>query len=181
MSSSTQRRLQGRTSCWVLGGIGCLGLLVIVLVGLYFLARAVQESGLGQVTQIAAEAEQKLKPRLTAIYQGIQQYAQANNGKYPPNLKALVPKYLTEEALTPVVMSDGTEYKFVYRPPKPNDPPDTVILEHEPPVKLVISVLGETAETRVTYQVGKDGKIREKTETVSSSNRRTPQQGTEGR
>ncbi|MFN7016543.1 MAG: hypothetical protein ACK4P5_05145 [Fimbriimonadales bacterium] len=180
MRTSVQKRVQGRTSCWVLGGIGCLGLLVIMGVGFYLLGRAIQESGFGQLAQTAAEAEQKLKPRLTAIYQGIQQYTQANNGKYPPNLKALVPKYLTEDALTPVIMSDGTEYTFVYRPPKPNDPPETIILEHKPPVKLVVSILGETAETRVTYQVGKDGKIREKTEAVSSSDRQSRRGGRAG-
>lgn len=175
MRTSTPKRLQGRTSCWVLGGVGCLGLLVIMAVGFYFLARAVQESGFMQMAQTVAEAEQKLKPRLAAIYQGIQQYAQANNGKYPPNLKALVPKYLTEEALAPVVMNDGTQYEFVYRPPKPNDPPETVILEHKPPVKLVMNV-GESVEIQTTYQVGKDGRIRDKTETVTTSGRQ-PQTG----
>ncbi|MCS6919632.1 MAG: hypothetical protein NZM28_07675 [Fimbriimonadales bacterium] len=180
MRISTQRRLQGRTSCWVLGGIGCLGLLVILAVGFYFLGRAVQESGFGELVRTAAEAEQKLKPRLTTIYQGIQQYAQANNGAYPPSLKALVPRYLSEEAIAPVVMSDGTKYEFVYRPPKPNDPPETVILEHKPPVKLVISVMGETAETHTTYQVGKDGKIRDKTETISSSGQKPRQGGASG-
>ncbi|MCX7924534.1 MAG: hypothetical protein N2554_01840 [Fimbriimonadales bacterium] len=176
MRKSRQRRLQGRTSCWVLGGIGCLGLLIIAMVGVYLLGRAIQETGIMQMAQTAAEAEQKLKPRLAALYRGVQQYVKANNGKYPPNLKALVPKYLTNEALAPAVMNDGTKYEFVYRPPKPNDPPETVILEHKPPVKLVISVRGETAETYITYQVGKDGKIRDKTETVASSARQ-PSQG----
>lgn len=179
MNNCTQRRLQGRASCWILGGLGCLGLIVVAVIGVYLLGRAIEQSGFGKMVQTAAEAEQKLKPRMRAIYEAISRYEQDNNGKYPPNLKSLIPKYLAEEAITPVVLSDGTKYEFVYRPPKPNDPPDTVILEHKPPVKLVFSVAGETAETHTTYQVRKDGKIRDKTETFSTSGRQ-PQQGGNG-
>lgn len=170
MKNST--RLQGRTSCWVLGGLGCLGLLVIAVVGVYLLGRAFERSGILQGAKTAGEAEQKFKPRMRALYEAIRRYEQDNNGKYPPSLKSLVPKYLSEEAISPVVLSDGTKFEFVYRPPKPNDPPDTVILEHKPPVKLVFSIAGATAETQITYQLRKDGKIREKTENVSTAERK---------
>lgn len=180
MKNGIRRRLQGRTSCWILGGLGCLGLIVMAFVGVYLLGRAIQQSGFGQMVKTASEAEQKFKPRLSALYEAIRRYEQDNNGKYPPSLKSLIPKYLTEEAISPVVLSDGTKYEFVYRPPKPNDPPDTVILEHKPPVKLVFSLAGETAETHVTYQVRKDGTIRDKTESVSTSGRQTQQKGAGG-
>lgn len=169
MHRGNRSAVSGRTSCWVLGGIGCLGLIVIMIVGAYMLGRAFQQSGLMQAVQRAAEAQQKLRPRLAAIAQAINQYAHDHNGKYPPHLKALVPKYLPEAALAPVVTSDGTKYEFVYHPPKPDDPPQTVILEHKPPVKIAFSAMGSTAETETTYQVRKDGRIREKVETISSS------------
>ncbi|OYT69885.1 MAG: hypothetical protein CFK48_07145 [Armatimonadetes bacterium CP1_7O] len=178
MKNST--RLHGRTSCWVLGGLGCLGLIIIAAVGVYMLGRAIERSGFGQMMKTASEAEQKFRPRMRALYEAIRRYEQDNNGKYPPNLKSLVPKYLTEEAISPVVLNDGTKYEFVYRPPKPSDPPDTVILEHKPPVKLVFSVSGETAETHITYQLRKDGKIREKTENFSTTERQPPQKGNGG-
>ncbi|MCS7300179.1 MAG: hypothetical protein NZ556_01300 [Fimbriimonadales bacterium] len=172
MNCSNCRRTAGRASCWLLGGIGCLGLMLLLMLGVYWVARSIEQSGLGQAARVAAESEQKLRPRLAAIAKAINEYARDHNGKYPPNLKALVPKYLTNEAIAPVALKDGTKYEFVYRPPKPNDPPDTVILEHKPPVKVVASMLGETVEVQTTYRVGKDGIIRERTETITSAGRR---------
>lgn len=179
MRGCQRNSVAGRTSCWVLGGLGCLGLMVLAVGFVFLMMRGLQQSGVGQAIRTAAESEQRLKPRLAAIAQAIEEYARENNGRYPPSLKALVPKYLPETALAPVVLEDGTKYEFVYRPPKPDDPPDTVMLEHQPPVKVTFSIMGETAETQTTYQVGKDGRIRERVETVSSSGRRlSPQRGT---
>ncbi len=120
--------------------------------------------------------EQKIRPRLASIYDAIQQYAQENNGNYPPNLNALVPKYLTQEALAPIQMSNGTEVKIVYKRPAKDAGEDTVILEHDPPIRIVVTVFGETAETLQTLQVRKDGRITTKQETIANQERgRVPQ------
>ncbi len=158
----------GRTSCWVIGGIGCLGLLIIMAIGMYFLGRAFQ-GVFGGVIQSAQEMESVFEPRYNQVVNAIKQYLQDNNGKYPPNLQALVPKYLQADALQPIVLSDGRQIKFVYKPPKPDDPSDTVVLEHSPPLVMTIEVLGEKVETRFTYQFRKDGSVVQKQEQVTSS------------
>lgn len=166
------RNLQsGRTSCWVIGGLGCLGLLVIMVIGMYFLGRAFQGT-FGEIVKSAQEIESVFEPRYDEVVEAIKQYLQDNNGKYPPNLQALVPKYLQADALQPIVLSDGKQIKFVYKPPKPDDPPDTVVLEHSPPVVMTVEMFGEKVETRITYQLRKDGSIAHKQEQVSSSGER---------
>lgn len=84
---------RGRTSCWVLGGLGCLGLLILAFVGIYLLGRAIQQSFGGAIQQ-SEQMERVVIPRMKSIYQALQRYAADHNGKYPPNLQALVPKYL---------------------------------------------------------------------------------------
>jgi hypothetical protein len=76
----------------VLGGLGCLGLLILAFVGIYLLGRAFQRS-FGESIQQAQQMEMKVEPRLKSLYQAIQRYTADHNGKYPPNLQALVPKY----------------------------------------------------------------------------------------
>ncbi len=161
----------GRTSCWVIGGLGCLGLLVLLVIGMYLLGRAFQQT-FGGVIQMATEIEQVFEPRFQKVTTAIQRYLQDNNGKYPPNLQALVPKYLQAEDLQPIELSDGTKIEFVYKAPKPNDPPSTVVLEHNPPVSIPIEMMGEKVDTRITYQFTKDGRIEQRQEQVTSSGQR---------
>ncbi len=161
----------GRTSCWVIGGIGCLGLLIISVIAGFFLWRAF-EGTFGNIIESAREIESVFEPRYEEVVDAIREYLQDNNGKYPPDLKALVPKYLQADALEPVVLSDGKQIKFVYKPPKPNDPPDTVVLEHSPPLVMTMEVFGEQVEMRITYQFRKDGSVVQKQEQVSSSGER---------
>ncbi len=146
-------------------------MLALCFVGLFLVGRQIQSSGLGETIRQASEMEQTIRPRLAAVYDAIQQYAQANNGNYPPNLRALVPQYLTAEAIAPIKLSDGTEVKLVYRRPAPNAGDRTVILEHEPPIKITVTVFGETAETLQTLQVRKNGRITTKQETLTSQDR----------
>jgi hypothetical protein len=166
---------QGRTSCWVLGGLGCLGLLILAFVGIYLLGRAFQRS-FGESIQQAQQMEMKVEPRLKSLYQAIQRYTADHNGKYPPNLQALVPKYLDKEALQPIAIDEKTQVKIIYKPPKPSDPGDVIILEHQPPIVFKITMFGETVETRITLQVQKDGRIASLQESVSASGERRVRQ-----
>jgi hypothetical protein len=166
---------QGRTSCWVLGGLGCLGLLILAFVGLYLLGRALQQSFSGTFQQ-AQQMEMKVEPRLKSLYQAIQRYASDHNGKYPPNLQALTPKYIAPEALQPIPIDEKTQVKILYKPPKPTDPGDVIILEHQPPIVFRIKMFGESVETHITLQVQKDGRIVQFQESVSSSGQRRVRQ-----
>jgi hypothetical protein len=152
-----------------------LGLLILAFVGLYLLGRAFQES-LGETIQQASKIEQVVQPRLTAIFKAIEQYAADHNGNYPPNLEALVPKYLNQEALEPIAIDENNQIKIIYKPPKPNDPDETIIIEHQPPIVIKMKVFGEAVETKITLQIQKNGRVSQMQETVSSSGERRVRQ-----
>lgn len=151
-------RLQGRASCWVLGGLGCLGALVIVLVALFFVGRALMESVGKPVEQVVTNA-QVVVPKQRAVFEALQRYATENNGKYPQSLKQLAPKYVAEDPTRPITLPDGTEVRLVYKPPKPDAAPDTVVLEHKPPIKTKMELFGQKVDMEFTYQVQLDGQV----------------------
>ncbi len=151
-------RLQGRASCWVLGGIGCLGLLIVGVVALFLGGRALV-STIGRPIEEVVTKAQVVVPKQRAIYDALQRYAADNNGKYPQSLKQLVPKYVPEDPTQPIRLHDGTEVRLVYQPPKPNASPETVILEHKPPIKATMEILGQKVDMEFTYQVQLNGEV----------------------
>jgi hypothetical protein len=40
--------------------------------------------------------------------------------------------------------------KSIYKPPKPTDPDDVIILEHQPPIVFKIKMFGESVEIRIS-------------------------------
>ena len=152
------RRLQGRTSCWVLGGVGCLGLLIVGVLAIVLGGRALFETVGKPVEQVLTKA-QVVVPKQRAIYDALQRYAADNKGKYPQSLKQLVPKYVAEDPTQPIPLNDGTEVRLVYKPPKPNASPETVILEHKPPIKTTMQLFGQKIDMQVTYQVQLNGEV----------------------
>jgi hypothetical protein len=152
------RRLQGRVSCWVLGGIGCLGALIIVIVAAVLGGRALINT-VGKPVEEALAKAQLIVSKQRAVYNALQRYSTANNGKYPQSLKQLVPKYVPEDPTRPIPLNDGTEVRLVYKPPKPNAAPDTVILEHKPPIKSTMTILGQKVDIEFTYQVQLNGEV----------------------
>jgi len=152
------RRLQGRTSCWVLGGVGCLGLLIVGVLAIVLGGRALFETVGKPVEQVLTKA-QVVVPKQRAIYDALQRYAADNNGKYPQSLKQLVPKYVPEDPTRPIPLNDGTEVRLVYKPPKPDAAPETVILEHKPPIKATMEILGQKVDMEFTYQVQLNGEV----------------------
>ena len=106
-------RLQGRASCWLLGGIGCLGLLIVGVLAIVLGGRALFETVGKPVEQVLTKA-QVVVPKQRAIYDALQRYAADNNGKYPQSLKQLVPKYVAEDPTQPIRLHDGTEVRLVY-------------------------------------------------------------------
>ncbi|MCX7993901.1 MAG: hypothetical protein N2651_09565 [Fimbriimonadales bacterium] len=158
MRTPTTRRLIGRTSCWVLGGIGCLGLVVIAAIAGVFLFRSVVTT-FGKPIEAVVSKAQVVVPVQRSAYDALQQYATANNGKYPKSLKELTPKYAPNDLTKPIQLSDGTEVRLVYKPPKQGDPSDTVILEHTPPIKAQMEMFGQKIDMEFTYQVQLNGEI----------------------
>jgi len=142
----------------VLGGIGCLGLLIIGVSVIVLGGRALFETVGKPVEQVLTKA-QVVVPKQRAIYDALQRYAADNNGKYPQSLKQLVPKYVAEDPTQPIRLHDGTEVRLVYKPPKPNAAPETVILEHKPPIKATMEILGQKVDMEFTYQVQLNGEV----------------------
>jgi hypothetical protein len=151
-------RLHGRASCWLLGGVGCLGLLIVGVLAIVLGGRALFETVGKPVEQVLTKA-QVVVPKQRAIYDALQRYAADNNGKYPQSLKQLVPKYVAEDPTQPIRLHDGTEVRLVYKPPKPNAAPETVILEHKPPIKATMEILGQKVDMEFTYQVQLNGEV----------------------
>jgi hypothetical protein len=151
-------RLQGRTSCWVLGGIGCLGLMIIGVLILFFGGRALVNTFGRPIEEVLGKA-QVIVPKQRAVYDALQRYARENKGKYPQSLKQLAPKYVPEDPTRPIRFPDGTEVQLVYKPPKPDATPDTVILEHKPAIKTSMEIFGQKVDMEFTYQVQLNGEI----------------------
>ena len=151
-------RLQGRASCWLLGGVGCLGLLIVGVLAIVLGGRALFETVGKPVEQVLTKA-QVVVPKQRAIYDALQRYVADNNGKYPQSLKQLVPKYVPEDPTRPIQLDDGTEVRLIYKPPKPDAAPETVILEHKPPIKTTMQLFGQKIDMQVTYQVQLNGEV----------------------
>jgi hypothetical protein len=66
---------------------------------------------------------------------------------------------VAEDPTQPIRLDDSTEVRLVYKPPKPNAAPETVILEHKPPIKATIEILGQKVDMEFTYQVQLNGEV----------------------
>ncbi|MCS7208485.1 MAG: hypothetical protein NZ874_02835 [Fimbriimonadales bacterium] len=152
------RRALGRASCWLIGGLGCLGVIVILGVVLFLGGRAFFEQVVKPAMQIA-EKGTPVAERQKAVYNALRQYASANNGKYPKSLKELTPKYLPADALAPIKLADGTQVQLVYKPPQPNAPANTVILEHKPALSGTMNILGTEVKINFTYEMQLNGDV----------------------
>jgi len=60
-------RLQGRASCWLLGGVGCLGLLIIGVLAIVLGGRALFETVSKPVEQVLTKA-QVVVPKQRAMW-----------------------------------------------------------------------------------------------------------------
>lgn len=150
----TSTHIRGRVSCWVLGGIGCLGILIVVLVLVWFAVNRFGQALQGAIQSVMV-LEQEVEPHFKTIAGAIRSYYQ-DTGKFPASLSALSPKYLSAEAIKPITLKDGTSLKWVYRAPKPNDPNDAIVLQHSPPVKSELQIAGQTVQVEFTLQMTKN-------------------------
>lgn len=158
-----KQKQSGRVSCWLVGGLGCLGLLVLGIVAVYLFVRNIVNSDFMQGTIASAQNQRQMNIRITGIKNAIELYKKDHNGDYPPNLKALVPKYLPEDQTKPFELDLKTKLEWVYKKPKPDDPGATLVLTHKPPIVIKGSVFGDRKdlymEMSFEYYLQKDGEI----------------------
>lgn len=151
-----RNRCAGRASCWLIGGLGCLGIVVIGIIAMVILGRSLVDTVGRPIEEVVSKAQVVVSVQ-RAAYDALQQYAAAHNGRYPKSLKELTPKYAAEDLTRPIKLEDGSEVRLVYKPPQPNASPDTVILEHKPPIKSQMELFGQKVDMEFTYQVQLDG------------------------
>lgn len=152
-------RSSGRASCWLIGGIGCLVLVALVVVASMILVRNLGGSKFFKEVQTSATRQEQVANRFERLVKAIKLYRQDHGGAYPPNLDALAPKYLGSADLQPLQLDQATRLRWVYKPPKPTDPPETIVLIHQPAAKFRMSLFGETFEQDHLYYLRKDGEI----------------------
>jgi hypothetical protein len=172
-----KRKQTGRVSCWLVGGLGCLGLLVLGGVVIFIIARNFLGSDFvqGQITQV--QNQRQMNIRINKIYDAINAYREDNKENFPPNLQALVPKHLPEDQIKPFELNPKTKLEWVYKKPKPNDPDSVVILTHKPAIVVKGSLYGDRKdlyiETHYEYQLQKGGQIMEHLVTIDPKGNKT--------
>lgn len=158
-----KRKQSGRVSCWLVGGLGCLGLLVLGVVGIILFFRAILNSDFAKGIVAMEQSQRQMNIRIGVIHNALEAYKKDHKGNYPPDLKTLVPEYLPEDQIKPFELDLQTKLNWVYKKPKSDDPDSFIVLTHTPPVMVKGSALGNRKELYVEmtfeYQLQKDGLI----------------------
>ncbi|MDR3709185.1 MAG: hypothetical protein P4L33_12865 [Capsulimonadaceae bacterium] len=129
-------RQQG-PSCWAVGGVSCLVLIILGMILLFVGVHQALKSKdghqfVGQIralvhnTSDAVECEEKLR----AVYGAIGRY-RAKNGAYPADIKSLVPKYLPQATSCHCSLDpkpDPANLTFLYVPPTAASKPGDAVL-----------------------------------------------------
>ncbi len=110
---------------WSLIGCGVIVLLGVIIAGV-MLKGAIQSGGskgiFGVVSAIPSTAESVQK-----VGASIAEYKKDNGGKFPPNLEALVPKYVADKS-TFICGNADDPRTMEYTPPKADAPESTVVV-----------------------------------------------------
>ena len=122
-------------SCWVIGGLSCIALMVMVVVFLAFIMLGTS-SGRKFSTELASDAKSSMEiPKsmyqMSDIRGAVIRYQRKNN-RYPVSISELYPIYLARKqelhsALDPNTNPDHVT--FAYTEPAVNAPPSTIILK----------------------------------------------------
>jgi len=117
-------------SCWTVGLLSCLGAIALVIIGIAILAIVVArrpefKQAMSTGVQIA-----RCQQNMQEIYAAIGRYRQRNNGKYPKDLKELVPRYLPEAGkLKCPADTSGKPVSYQYFQPTQNSPDTSPLLQ----------------------------------------------------
>ena len=120
-------RRQGNNGLLIgsLVGCGVIALLIVVIGGVTLnrMMKGPKTKGIfGVVTAITPTAES-----VTKVRDGLDAYRKDHNGKYPPTLEALTPKYFADKSAF-VVGSSEDPKPMEYTPPKPDAPDSFVVV-----------------------------------------------------
>jgi hypothetical protein len=113
---------------WTLVGCGTLTVIAVIFTVVAIAGGMGKQTGFqGAVTGIvsATECGQSLK----SVRAALRNYRRDHNGNYPPSLSALIPDYLADEkSLGCGQSSDRSPARLEYKPPKPDAPPETIVI-----------------------------------------------------
>lgn len=125
---ANQRQGNNGLLLWSLVGCGVITLLVVIIVGV-MATSYMKKSGskgffgvAGVVSTMTTAAENVEK-----VGVGLEAYQKDHGGKYPPNLDALVPKYVADKSVFVCGGSDDPR-PMEYTAPKPNDADSVVVV-----------------------------------------------------
>lgn len=127
-------------------GGGCLVVLILIGVGLFFL-RDVFKQAIG-----AAQEAQNCTPDMQRVWSALDNFQRANQGKYPDKLDELIPKYLPDTSQ--LACSKSPTVKFDYIKPRDNDPASASMLEGK------FNITFQNATSSIILRVTKGGEVR---------------------
>lgn len=156
--NNRNRSLNGRASCWLIGGLSCFGLLALLCIGSILIFGPKIQDFSKNMQESAKDIEMVTK-QIKAISNAIDRYKADNKGAYPPSLAKLAPKYIDAKELEPLESSTQQKITWVYTPPKPTDPDSVVILTHKPQIDMNIEMLGQKTMMKFEYKLQKDGEL----------------------
>ncbi|MDI6826875.1 MAG: hypothetical protein QME62_00150 [Armatimonadota bacterium] len=126
----TPPKPESKLSCLKIGAISCLVLVLVIIIGSYWLYRVIASNPAFKKGFEEVKAMATCTAQLQEIYRALERYNQ-KNGRYPSSLGELYPDYLENRKILfcPSDKSPSGQSSYVYYPPSPNAPSDTIILE----------------------------------------------------
>lgn len=121
----TPVRKSGGTGCWVWGLVGCGALLIALVIAAVVGTFAVMRSSKGKGLVNTISSATKCPQQLGMVREALDDYRSDHAGKYPPALHDLIPRYLSDDS---ALHCGESGEEAVYTPPKPDSPPDAVVI-----------------------------------------------------
>lgn len=116
-----QKPGNSRVWLWSLVGCGVIALLVVVIGGILLTKFLNGSSILG-----VGDAMKTASTNFSKVSDAVESYQKDNSGKYPPNLDALIPKYLADKST--LTSGGATPHPMVYTVPKADADGETVVM-----------------------------------------------------
>lgn len=143
-------------SCWTVGGIGCLIVIVVVFVIAFVGVRSFMDTKAGhQVATVIRSAFNgsreaiACETKMSDVYAAIGRY-RAKNGRYPANLRVLTPDYLPDAGTCHCSLDsnpDPAHPTFVYKPPTESSKPADRLLSFTWTQKIALMQQTETVQS----------------------------------
>jgi hypothetical protein len=117
-------------SCWTVGLLSCLGAVALVVAGLAILFIYVARRPEFKQAMSAGVEMGTCQQNMLEIYDAIERYRQKNNGEYPKDLSALIPRYLSEAGkMRCPADASGQRVSYQYFRPQKDSPETSPLLQ----------------------------------------------------